>query len=275
MTIPSHPTSDIFHPGQDSAAGYTLESIIWLRYWTPHLISFRLSRNPAYRFVPGQFARIGLAKSAEEPVWRPYSIVSTPADPYLEFFSVIVPGGEFSSRLVCLKQGDKVLLEKRAQGFLTTDRFDNVSGGRDIWLIATGTGLAPFVSMVGDPRIWQRFDHVVIVQTVRDRRDLAYGEELSILAEDIAKNHPGKLLQHIKTLTREMMADALHGRVTTLIESGELERTANFAMSDHDSRFMLCGNPQMVEDVRNLLKTRGFRMNRKMQPGHIVVENYW
>ncbi len=275
MTTPSHSASDIFPPGQGSAARYTLELMIWLKHWTPHLISFRLSRNPAYRFVSGQFARIGLAKSAEEPVWRPYSIVSSPADPYLEFFSVIVPGGEFSSRLVCLKQGDEVLLENRAQGFLTIDRFDNAPAGKDIWLIATGTGLAPFISMVRDPQIWQRFDHVVIVQTVRDRQDLAYAEALSALVRDVATNRPGKSLRHIKTLTRETMAGTLHGRVTTLIESGELERTANLAMSDQDSRFMLCGNPQMVEDVRNLLKTRGFRMNRKMQPGHIVVENYW
>jgi ferredoxin--NADP+ reductase len=245
--------------------------MVWKHHWNPGLMSFRIARHPSYRFVPGQFARIGLQPVEGEAVWRAYSIVSAPDEAFLEFFLVVLPGGQFSARVAKLEPGDSMLLEPHAQGFLTLDRFRD---GVDLWLVATGTGLAPYISMLRDDAAWKQFENIVVVLSVRHSQDLAYVEELEALAQRHAL--PGQArLTFIKTLTRDPAAGALHGRVTALAESGELERAAGLAFDEDRSRFMLCGNPDMVEAMRALLKARGFRMNRRMQPGHIIVENYW
>ena len=259
---------------------YTDEPVVWIHHWNPGLMSFRIRRDPAYRFIPGLFARIGLTKEDGEMIWRAYSIVSAPNEPFLEFFLVVVPDGEFSSRVAKLQIGDLIHVEKMSQGFLTTNRFKD---GRDLWLIATGTGMAPYISMVRDSVVWTQFKNIIVVQSVRQLQDLAYTDELDQLArhhrQDAVSGYAK--LTFVRTLTREPatstnpLALTLHGRVTTLTESGELERGAALPMTDEHSRFMLCGNPEMVEAMRALLKARGFRMNRRLEPGHIIVENYW
>ena len=258
-----------------AAPKFTEERVVHIHHWNDGLMSLRVHRDAAYGFVPGQFARIGLKKEAGEVIWRAYSIVSAPHEAFLEFFLVIVPTGEFSSRVARLKLGDTMFVEKQSQGFLTADRFKD---GRDLWLIATGTGLAPYISMVRDHVLWQQFENIVIVLSVRERSDLGYTEELKFLADNSPRSGSAKL-QFVTTLTRDKpdaQADgALGGRINALIESGELERAASLPLSDEHSRFMLCGNPDMVEGMRALLKSRGFRMNRKLEPGHIIVENYW
>lgn len=237
-------------------------------------MSFRVRRDPAYRFTPGQFARIGIRKESGEVIWRAYSIVSAPHEAFLEFFLVILPTGEFSSRVGRFNIGDELLVEQMPQGFLTVDRFRQPGREQDLWLIATGTGLAPYVSMLRDEAIWTRFEHIVLVLSVRERHDLGYTEELEQLAAAHAK--PGMAKFHfVKTLTRDTLHGAQRGRVNALLESGALEAAAGVRLSDARSRFMLCGNPEMVESMRALLKSRGFRMNRKLEPGHIIVENYW
>ncbi len=257
-------------PPADAAPKFTEEPVVWLHRWNDGLMSFRVRRDPAYAFTPGQFARIGLRKADGSVIWRAYSIVSAPDEPFLEFFLVVVPTGEFSSRVAQLAVGDVMLVEKHAQGFLTADRF---KGGRDLWLLATGTGLAPYISMLRDQVVWRQFANIVVVVSVREHRDLGYLEELQSLA---AQDAPARAkLVFIKTLTREKSADTLPGRIPALIESGELEQAAGLPLSDEHSRFMLCGNPAMVETMRALLKARGFRMNRRLEPGHIIVENYW
>lgn len=236
-------------------------------------MSFRIRRDPSYSFTPGQFARIGLRKAEGDEIWRAYSIVSAPEETFLEFFLVVVPTGEFSSRVAQLEVGDRMLVEKQAQGFLTADRFKD---GRDLWLLGTGTGLAPYISMLRDHTVWQQFANIVVVLSVRERRDLGYAEELAALAQRSVADAGGRArLVFVKTLTRETADGALQGRIPALIESGELEKAAGLALSDANSRFMLCGNPEMVESMRVLLKARGFRMNRKLESGHIIVENYW
>lgn len=237
-------------------------------------MSFRVRRDPAYRFTPGQFARIGLRKENGETIWRAYSIASAPHEPFLEFFLVILPEGEFSGRVGRFNLGDILLVEQMPQGFLTVDRFKQPGREQDLWLMATGTGLAPYVSMLRDDAVWTRFEHIVLVLSVRERHDLGYVEEL----DAIAANHRGEGSAHfhfVRTLTRDTAHGALSGRINVLLESGDLEAAAGVPLADARSRFMLCGNPEMVETMRKLLKSRGFRMNRRLEPGHIIVENYW
>jgi ferredoxin/flavodoxin---NADP+ reductase len=256
------------------AAKFDEVPVVWVHRWNAALMSLRVRRDPAYRFTPGQFARIGLRKENGEVIWRAYSIVSAPHESFLEFFLVIVPTGEFSSRVGKFNVGDTMFVEQMPQGFLTVDRFKQPGREQDLWLIGTGTGLAPYISMLRDEEVWKKFEHIVLVLSVRERHDLGYTEELEQLAA--AHAAPGMAKFHfVKTLTRDTLHGALHGRINNLLESGELETAAGVSLSDERSRFMLCGNPEMVEGMRALLKARGFRMNRRLEPGHIIVENYW
>ena len=267
------PTAPIVAPVGASAKS-TVEPIVWLHRWNPALMSFRVRRDPGYVFTPGQFARIGLVKEDGESLWRAYSIVSAPHEPFLEFFLLVVPSGEFSRRVGTLKIGDTMLIEQMPQGFLTIDRFKQPGREQDLWLIATGTGLAPYISMLRDEAVWKRFENIIVVLSVRERHDLGYTEELAQLAADHAREGLAKF-HFVKTLTRDNMHGALHGRINTLLDTGELEAAAGVKLTDARARFMLCGNPEMVETMRAQLKGRGFRMNRKLEPGHIIVENYW
>ena len=142
------------------------------------LFSLRCTRDAGFRFRAGQFVRLGVRKASGCIVWRAYSVVSAPHDDYLEFFSIVVPGGEFTSELSRLRSGDELLVEKQATGFLTLDRFPD---GRDLWLIGTGTGLAPFLSILQDLEAWQRFERIVLVYSARDRGELAYQELIAEL----------------------------------------------------------------------------------------------
>lgn len=260
---PSPDASDASSPKVVSA------EVIWCHRWNDHLLSIRIARDASYPFVPGQFARIGLRDESGEMIWRAYSIVSAPSEAFLEFFLVVLPGGKFSSRVAKLNVGDTMMLEKPAQGFLTLDRF---VGGNDLWLIGTGTGLAPYISMIREPSTWQRFENIIVALSVREAQDLAYTEEIAALAK---RNGESKL-HFVRSLTRDAnVPDTLHGRLTTLTQSGELERAAGIPFDLARSRFMLCGNPEMVEAMRAILKGRGFAMNRRLTPGHIIVENYW
>ena len=258
-----------------SPATYTEQPVLWQHYWNPALLSFRVARDPAYRFTPGQFARIGLAglsgTSGGEDLWRAYSIVSAPHEHFLEFFMVVLPDGRFSRRVAALAPGETMRVEGHAQGFLTLDRFRH---GSDLWLIATGTGLAPYISMLRDSHVWQAFENIVVVLSVREHSDFAYLDELKSMAALTPEAGKARF-RLVTTLTRDQAGEGLHGRVTTLAESGALERAAGIPFDDERSRFMLCGNPDMVEAMRALLKSRGFRMNRRLTPGHIIVENYW
>ena len=248
--------------------------LVYRHEWNSHLLSIRIARDASYKFVPGQFARIGLSDDAGETTWRAYSIVSAPHEPFLEFFLVVLSGGKFSARVAKLGMGENILLEKPAQGFLTLDRFKD---GDDLWLIGTGTGLAPYISMLREPGTWKRFKNIVVALSVREARDLAYVDEIETLA---ASHSVGEAKLHfVKSLTRDTQSltaqNILHGRLTTLTESGALESHAGLNFDQQSSRFMLCGNPEMVEAMRAILKARGFAMNRRLTPGHIIVENYW
>jgi ferredoxin/flavodoxin---NADP+ reductase len=252
---------------------YTTETITHVRPWTDSLFSFRTTRDRGYRFVPGQFARLGVrAAGAGDVVWRAYSIASASYDEHLEFFSVVVPGGAFTSRLSKLRAGDEILIERRSYGFLTTDRFVE---GRDLWMLATGTGLAPFLSILHDFETWERYENLILVQSVRTQPELAYEDLIRGFDKSEYYAEHARKLRYARIVTREPVPGALGDRVTRLLTNGVLEENIGVKL-DHDrSRIMLCGNPEMVEDSRKLLVERGFRLSRRGEPGHLAVENYW
>jgi len=252
---------------------YTTETITHVRPWTDSLFSFRTTRDRGYRFVPGQFARLGVPGAAEGSiVWRAYSIASANYDEHLEFFSVVVPDGAFTSRLSKLKEGDPIYVEKKSYGFLTTDRFQQ---GRDLWMLATGTGLAPFLSILHDFETWENYENLVLVQSVRTQQELAYEDLIRSFDKSEYYAEHARKLRYARIVTREPVPGAFRDRVTKLLVSGVLEENIGLKL-DHDrSRVMLCGNPEMVEDSRKILVERGYRLSRRGDPGHLAVENYW
>lgn len=252
---------------------YTTETITDVCPWTDSLFSFRTTRDRGYRFVPGQFARLGVTDAASgEIVWRAYSIASANYDEHLEFFSVVVPGGAFTSRLSRLREGDPILVERKSYGFLTTDRFE---AGRDLWMLATGTGLAPFLSILHDFETWERYENLILVQSVRTQRELAYEDLIRGFDRSEYYAEHARKLRYARIVTREPVPGAMRDRVTRLLASGVLEENLGVKLDRDSSRIMLCGNPDMVEDTRSLLVDRGFRVSRRGDPGHLAVENYW
>lgn len=264
----------IWKRGQMSSASdkATEERILDVRPWTERLFSFRLTRPAAFRFEPGQFARLGVASGSGGTIWRAYSMVSAAHDEHLEFFSIVVPGGAFTTRLASLRPGDTLQVEKRAYGYLTTGRF---VGGRDLWLLASGTGVAPFLSILRDPAVWQRYDNIVLAYSVREARDLAYRDEIAALAGDELFAPHGQKLRFVPVVTRERVPGLPDRRLTALIADGELERRVDLPLDAERARILVCGNPQMLDDLRDVLTTRGLRPDRGKEPGNFAFENYW
>ncbi len=256
----------------DSADKFTRQTLLEVNPLTPSLFTLRTTRDRGFRFRAGQFTKLGVTKADGSTVWRAYSVVSSPYDEFLEFFSIVVPGGEFTSELSRLKVGDTLMVERQAYGYLTLDRFID---GRDLWLLATGTGVAPFLSILQDFEVWEKFERIVLVYSAREARELAYQDLIADLAQrEYLAEHVHKLT-YIPIVTREHVPGTLNGRITTLIESGELERAAGVELSPEHSRVMLCGNPQMIDDTRKLLKERNLQLSLTRRPGQVAVENYW
>ena len=256
------------------AAKATVEKVLRLHWWTDKLLTFTTTRPPGYSFAAGQYARLGL-RDANGVVWRAYSMVSSPAQEFLEFYGVLVPNGLFTTQLKALQEGDGILVEKQCYGFMTPDRF---ADGEDLWMIATGTGVGPFISMLRDPYVWRKFRNLILVHGVRHAEELAYRDELMSYVRK-APFDASSRLQLVRAVTRDAAAgqdpQLLQGRVTTLFEQGALEKAAALPVTDSASRFMMCGNPDMIEDMRKLLHARGMRPVRRALPGHFVTENYW
>ena len=260
-----------------------LSKIVWLE---DKLFSVRVSRDPAFQFVPGQFARLGLpvGSSDGDPTmeWRAYSMVSTPDDQALEFFSVVVPEGKFSPAMARLEPGDSIYVDKTPFGFLTLDRFPD---GQVLWLISTGTGLSAYLSMLRLASTWRQFRRVVVVHGVRQMNELAYRQELVGPIRQLATEADAELI-YLPVPSREALSGEVlahvprqdlvaAARVTTLLQSGELEKRAGINLDPATSRVMLCGNPAMVTEMRTLLAERHFAPGRRGVPGNLAVENYW
>lgn len=259
--VPQHPT--------DKA---TQETVLSMRLWCDKLLSFRTSRSRSFRFQPGQFVRLGLESPAGDIVWRPFSMVSANYDEYLEFFAILVPDGAFSDRLGRLGAGDPIHVEKIPYGYLTTSRF---VGGQDLWLLASGTGLAPFLSILRDPEVWAQYENIVLAYSVRLAQELAYQEEIAALEKDELFADAKARLHYAPIVTRETVPGWLGQRLTVLLSDGSLERRVDLPIDPERSRLLICGNPQMLDDVRGILQTRGLRPDRSREPGNFASENYW
>ena len=247
----------------------TSETVLAIRHWTPTLLSFRATRPAAFRFTPGHYTRLGLG-SGEEIVWRPYSLTSARDDDFIEFIAILVPGGAFSEKLRQLRVGDTFSVDKASYGFLTVDQ---LAPGKDLWLLASGTGLGPFMSILREPAVWQNFERLILVHSVRQSAELAWREEISALPGLFASARA--TLSYIPVVTREPGATPLAERIPLLFADGRLEQAAGTALSLADSRLMVCGNPELAKELRQFLTNRGYATNRRGVPGQMAFEKYW
>lgn len=239
--------------------------IVSRRDWAPGLMSLELEASAA-PFIPGQFVNLGLDLDGDR-VKRSYSLASPPGAPS-EVYVSLVPGGGLTPALFERGPGDAVWLDDRALGFFT---LDHVPAAERAWLVATGTGLGPFLSMLRSPTLWQRFERIVVVHGVRYVSHLAYADELVRLARE----HAGQL-DYVPAVTREAPPPgALRGRLPALFATGDLEARLELALDPAKDHVLLCGNPAMITEVQAVLGARGLAKHRPRKPGHITIESYW
>lgn len=245
------------------------ERVLSVHHWTDTLFSFKTTREPTFRYRNGEFTMIGI-KVDGKPLLRAYSLVSANYEETLEFFSIKVQDGPLTSRLQHLQVGDPIIVSRKATGTLV---LDNLKEGRNLYLVGTGTGLAPFLSIIKDPETYERYERIVLLHGCRQVSELAYGEMINeTLPQD---EYVGELIRekliYYPTVTREPFRN--RGRVTDLITSGKLCADTGLAdlEREHD-RVMLCGSPQMLVDLRAVLDERGFIEGNHGEPGDYVIE---
>lgn len=246
---------------QDWIQGNVVENI----HWTKHLFSLRIDADVKV-FKAGQFTSLALDIGGER-IARPYSYLSYPSQRPVEFFFYTASGGILSNALVKLVPGDTVWIKQNANGFFTLDEVPDAS---QLWMLATGTGIAPYYSILRTDEVWQRFETLVLVHAVRWQSDLRYLEIVEQLKETY-----GERLRFQPFVSRETLDGALPGRIPAALADGSLEAEVGVKLAVGQSQIMLCGNPDMVQDATDLLRQRGFRKNRRRTPGHITTENYW
>jgi ferredoxin--NADP+ reductase len=230
------------------------------RHWTDALFSLRVE-GPRLAFEAGQFVRLALDVEGER-VARPFSFVNAPADPALEFYGIVVPEGPLSPRLARLAPGDTLFVASNPAGFLVLSELPDAES---LWLMSTGTGIAPFLSMLRTETPWERYRNVVLVHAVRHARELVYREEIGQL----------KNLKYLTFVSREAAPGSLAGRIPAAIADGRLEAAAGLRLAAESSQVMLCGNPDMLKDTTAALVARGMKKHRRRSPGQITVESFW
>ena len=245
------------------------ETVTGVHHWNDSLFSFTTTRDAGFRYKNGHFTMIGIEDEGR-PLLRAYSIVSANYEDQLEFFSIKVPDGPLTSKLQHLAVGDDLLVGTKPTGTLISD---NLLPGRNLYLLSTGTGLAPFLSIIKDHEVYEAFDKVILTHGVRRREDLAYEE---FITESLPQNEyfgeevRNKLLYY-PTVTREPFRN--QGRLTDLLESGKLSADLGLPPLDLEAdRFMLCGSPGMLKDTCAILDNMGFRETRGGEVGHYVIE---
>ncbi|HEY2662635.1 MAG TPA: ferredoxin--NADP reductase [Caulobacteraceae bacterium] len=257
-------------PAAAKARGaFNVERVTWVKHWTDSLFSLRTTRDPSFRFITGQFVMLGLEVDGK-PLLRAYSIASPNWADELEFYSIKVEDGPLTSRLRQIKEGDEILIGKKPTGTLV---LDGLRPGRNLYLVGTGTGLAPFLGLARDPEVYERFEKVIVTHTVREVADLNYREFLS---HDLP-NDPdlGELvapkLIYYPSVTREPFVN--QGRITDLIQSGQLFNDIGLPEIDPaQDRLMLCGGPSVLADLKAMLLARGFEEGAVSSPGDFVLE---
>jgi len=258
-------------PAPVKAGGaFHVETVTWVHHWTDSLFSFRTTRDPSLRFANGQFVMLGLPKEDGKPLLRAYSIASPNWAEELEFYSIKVPDGPLTSRLQAIKVGDEVLIGRKPTGTLVLDA---LRPGRTLYMLGTGTGLAPWLALVRDPDVYERFDTVVVTHTVREIRDLSYRQ---LLETDLPNDADlGELiapkLRYYPTVTREPFQT--EGRITDLIASGQAFTDLGLPSLDPSvDRVMMCGGPAVLADLKTIMLDRGFEEGSIASPGDFVLE---
>ncbi|WP_210401736.1 ferredoxin--NADP reductase [Lacimicrobium sp. SS2-24] len=233
--------------------------------WTADLFSLFIEADIG-DFTAGQFVKLGL-DIKDKRIGRAYSLVNHPDEDLLEVLLIRVDDGLLSPALHRLQPGDPIHMSTKASGFMT---LDYVPPSRDLWLMATGTAIGPFISMLRTHAVWQQFEHVVLVYGVRYTQELAYNGLLT----ELTQQHRSQF-SFLSSVTRESSADALTCRIPEALETGLLEQQAQREICPQHSHVMLCGNPAMISETQALLEQRGLRKNLKRKPGHISMERYW
>jgi ferredoxin--NADP+ reductase len=246
------------------------ETVLSVHHWNDTLFSFKTTRNPSLRFRNGQFAMIGLEVDGK-PLLRAYSFASANYDEHLEFFSIKVPNGPLTSRLQHLEPGQELIVSRKPTGSLL---IDDLLPGKNLYLFSTGTGLAPFMSVIKDPETYERFEKVVLIHGVRHVSELAYRQ---IIEEELPTNEffgeqVSQQLIYYPTVTREPFRN--QGRLTDLIESGKLCADIGLPQLNCETdRVMICGSPSMLKDSCEMLDKFGFKESARIgQPGDYVIE---
>ncbi len=250
-------------------AGVYAETVVSVKHYTDRLFSFRITRPQSFRFRSGEFVMIGLP-NAEKPVFRAYSIASPAWDEELEFFSIKVPDGPLTQHLQKIQPGDTVLMRQKATGTLVLDA---LTPAKRLWMISTGTGIAPFASLMRDPETYEKFEQVVLTHTCRDVAELVYGNELAqgLIDDPLIGELAAGRFTHYATTTREDHPKM--GRITTLIESGKLFEDLRVPAFDPIvDRVMICGSMDMIRDVKALVETFGLVEGSNNKPAEFVVE---
>ncbi len=250
----------------------TEEKVLEVEHYTDRLFRFKITRPQSFRFRTGEFIMIGLPALPDQkrPIMRAYSVASPSWDECLEFYSIKVPDGPLTSRLQKIKIGDIVLLGRKPVGTLVLDA---LLPGKRLYMFSTGTGIAPFASLIRDPETYERFEEVILTQTCREKSELTYGLELvaSLKDDPLVGEMIGDKLKHITSVTREDYP--LQGRITDLIESGKLfEETGNPPLNSAEDRAMICGSKEMIDDTAKLVASFGLTEGSNSQPAEFVVE---
>ena len=245
------------------------EEVLSVHHWTDRLFSFTTTRDQALRFSNGHFTMIGLRVN-EKPLLRAYSIVSANYEEHLEFLSIKVQDGPLTSRLQHIKVGDKIIVGRKPTGTLL---IDYLLPGKNLYLLSTGTGMAPFLSVIRDPETYERFEKVILVHGVREVKELAYHDYLT---QELPKHEfLGEMVReqflYYPTVTREPFKN--QGRLTDAIESGKLFADLDLPAFDAGrDRVMICGSPQMLKDLKSMLEARHFKEGNTTTPGDFVIE---
>ncbi|HEH9400652.1 TPA: ferredoxin--NADP reductase [Aeromonas sobria] len=233
--------------------------------WTPTLFSLRVAAELA-PYQAGQFTKLAL-EQGERRIQRAYSFVNPPSAPYHEFYLVEIPSGELTPSLGSLQAGDTLLVQSQASGFLT---LAEVPAGRDLWLLATGTAIGPFLSMLADGEAFERFENLVLVHGVRKGEELAYQPLIARFGEQY-----GERFRYVPFVSREPWPDAMAGRIPAAIANGQLQQRVGLDFSPERSQVLICGNPEMVKETQQTLLALGLAKNLRRAPGNISAENYW
>ena len=233
--------------------------------WTERLLSLRI-RADQLPFKAGQFVRLQLPVDGEL-VAKSYSLVNAPDEPDIEVFYNRVPSGQFSNRLAGLQTGDAIEVSQPAHGFFVLDQ---IPTARHLWMFATGTGLGPYISILKTADVWERFEKVVLIHGTALSKERVYPDQI----EKWQENNPGRF-QFVSCVTREQNSSGLQGRVTDLLTGGDLEKQVGLEISKENSHVMLCGNHNMIEDMKTSLAERGMSKHLRHKPGHITTEQYF